>query len=50
VPALTSTFSNSGKLTPYVVKQNAWISSAVPGSWSANWFHGNPTTENPLLA
>jgi hypothetical protein len=44
---LTSVFSYSGNVTPYVIEQNCWISSAVPGSCSPNWFDGKPTTENP---
>jgi hypothetical protein len=37
----------SGKVTPYVVEQNCWISSAVPGSWPRNWLLGKPMTEKP---
>ena len=47
---MTSIFSSSGKLTPYVVEQKVWISSAVPGSWPANWLQGTPSTVNPRSA
>ncbi len=46
-PPLTSVFSSSGKLTPYVVEQKVWISSALPGSCPANWLHGTPSTVRP---
>jgi hypothetical protein len=46
----TSTFSVRGNVTPYVVEQNSWISSAVPGSWPRNWLHGTPSTVKPRSA
>ncbi len=48
--SLTSVFSNNGKPTPYVVAQDAAISSAVPGSWPANWWLGKPSTLQPRSA
>ncbi|GAA3099086.1 hypothetical protein GCM10020001_014530 [Nonomuraea salmonea] len=30
-----------------MAEQNCWISSAVPGSWPANWLQGMPTTVKP---
>ena len=35
-------------MTPYVVEQKVWISSAVPGSWPPNWLHGKPRTVKPF--
>ena len=42
---LTSTFSNMGKVAPYLPAK-ARISSGVPGSWPPNWLHGKARTAN----
>src|SRR5688500_1704972 len=47
---LTSNFSVIGKVTPSVAEQKLWISSALPGSWSPNWVHGQPIPPKPLPA
>src|ERR1051325_9810916 len=45
---LTSSLSNSGKLTLYLDEQNCLISALLPGSWPANWLQGKPNTLKPL--
>ncbi|CAB5015995.1 unannotated protein [freshwater metagenome] len=43
----TSIFVDSGKVTPWLMVQNSSISESLPGSWWANWSHGNPSTTRP---
>ena len=46
----TLTLADNGKSTPYDARQNSSISAALPGSWCANWSHGNPITTRPWSA
>lgn len=43
---LTSILSNKSNFT-LRSRTKHWISSALPGSWWANWLHGNARIRNP---
>ena len=43
----TSLFAISGKVTPWLRRQNSSICSSLPGSWLANWSQGKPRITNP---
>src|SRR5690606_656437 len=45
---LTSTFLNSGKLTPKFSSQNSEMAPSSPGSCLPNWLQGKPNTTTPL--
>jgi len=44
---LTSHFSKSGKVAPYLPRANSRISEAEPGSWPPNWLQGKARTQKP---
>mmetsp|Transcript_47997 Transcript_47997/g.88346 ORF Transcript_47997/g.88346 Transcript_47997/m.88346 type:complete len:335 (+) Transcript_47997:547-1551(+) len=44
---LTSTFANTGNVTPYLLFTNSWILLSSPGSCDMNWLHGKAMTCSP---